>query len=138
MALTAAAALVAAPGCVTDGGPFTTPIGDTGVFYAEVEPVLTARCANPACHGSDDRPFELYAVGWHRADPEQDWRAEPLTPEERGQNLDRASGFRLWPGLLWRKPLAVSAGGADHEGGVVFADAHEADVRTLRQWSEAP
>ncbi len=125
-------------GClpVTDGAPL--PLGDQARFVSEAQPVL-AGCANPACHGSADRPLEVYAVHLHRMDPADTWRDLPLTPEELFWNQVRASAF-LWDlaaaeeSPLLRKPLAPAAGGTEHVGGVRFEDTSDAEYRALAAW----
>lgn len=117
----AAVALVAAlaacdPG---DGGP-AVPDADPVVFEREVYPILLADCGFVACHGDSSRFFAVYGPGRTRLDPETE-PYDPPTPAELALSFTRArsalagpEGVRRAP--LLAKPLAVSAGGAGHEG----------------------
>ena len=128
-------------GCVV--GPGTgapLPLGDPQVFAEEVQPVLAAGCANPSCHGSADRPLELYAPFMHRLDAERVHLDEPLTETELELNRRRSAALLQDcedPDLsvLLTKPLAPDAGGCEHEGGVIFEDAWEQDYEALRGWA---
>ncbi|MDP2305678.1 MAG: hypothetical protein Q8P18_06595 [Pseudomonadota bacterium] len=116
--------------CVDDPGAAALPAVDTGAFYAEVEPILGARCGNPACHGSAARPFEVYAVHLHRADPDATWSDAPLTAAEHARDLARARSFL--PDALLRKPIDA----VDHGGGAVWEDTGEAEWQAIRDWAE--
>jgi hypothetical protein len=115
--------------CVEEPAPLPLPEGDPALFAARAEPVLEARCADPGCHARRERPFALYAPGRHRADPARLYLDEPLTAEELAANRRAVDAFALAPlaageplaaCLVVRKPLAVAAGGAGHEGGEIF------------------
>lgn len=122
--------------CVEGPGEAALVPVDTGAFFAEVEPVLVERCANPSCHGTAERPLEVYAVHRNRMDPDDVWLDGGLTAEERAANLARARGF-VGPTLeLARKSLDPDAGGMRHGGGAIYADATDAEYATLRDWAE--
>lgn len=131
--------LVALLGCVGNA-PREAPALDPEVFAARVQPVLAARCASPACHGSDRRRLRVYAPGFFRADPARVHRDEPLSPEELRANERSAAAFALdvapEESLLVTKPL----GRVPHLGGRVFA-APDDDCDALIAWlrtAEAP
>ena len=126
--------------CVTGTGEEPPLPADSAMFYERVEPVLALRCANPSCHGSAERPLQVYAVHRHRADPAHIWLDAPLTAAEHAANFDRARAWRTPDpdaSLLVRKPLDPEVGGASHAGGVQFADREEPDWRALYDWVEA-
>ncbi len=129
-------------GCVTDpGAEATLPEGDADVFAAEVQPILAARCANPACHGAAERPLEVYAPGLHRLDPADLYLEVPLDSDELDLNrlAAEASLFGYAAAAespLLTKPLATTAGGSEHSGGVQWADPTEAEYLTLLEWAD--
>ncbi len=125
-------------GCV--GGPGETELPERALerFTAEVQPVLAEACANPTCHGHEDRPLRIYAPMRHRLRPEEVLADTPLDTDELQLNYDRVLGFLddADPGrsMLLLKPLAPDAGGAEHEGGEVFADETDRGYAALRAW----
>lgn len=122
--------LVALGACAVDPpAPVPMPDGDLAVFAAEAQPVLDRACADPGCHGNAERPLALYSPGRRRADPVRTFLDEPLDDAELLANARAVAAFALDPMLdgapldeclVLRKPLAVAAGGAGHEGGAVF------------------
>ncbi len=110
---------------------------DRDYFRCDVEPVLEARCAFPACHGSARRPLSLFAVGRMRDGVTWDRPKAPLTATELAENFRVASGFGE---LLVQKPLDVAAGGYFHRGaqlyGVrdVFRDQTDAGYQLIANW----
>lgn len=126
--------------CVTGPGSIELPEADTAEFYATVEPELGASCANPSCHGSVDRPFEVYAVHYHRADPDDTYVDAELSEEEHQLNFDRARAF-LAPSdpaqsLLLLKPLDPAEGGLVHgEELVVYLDRSDPGWIALADWA---
>lgn len=126
--------------CVEGPGP---GIGVTHVDYEryvdEVQPIFAEHCANPSCHGTEDRPLEVYAVHRHRLDPDDVFLDAPLTSQELRLGFERTRAL-LVPGesasaaLLVRKPLPESYGGAPHAGGVQFGDTWSEDYLTLWAW----
>jgi hypothetical protein len=122
--------------CVDGPGVADLAPVDTGAFYAEAEPVLAASCANPSCHGTPERPLQVYAQYLHRADPALLWSDMELTAEEHAANLARSRGMAA-DGSLWRKPLAPERGGMRHEGGWRWSDTGDPSWRDLRRWAVA-
>ena len=123
-------------GCVAGPGDEPLPPVDTGAFYAEVEPILGDRCSNPACHGTAERPLQVYAENRHRMDTGAFWLDAPLTPDEHAANLARARGFTGDPWLIARKALDPAVGGMTHVGGAVWMDPEDVEYVTLRAWAE--
>ena len=112
---------------------------DFSRFIDEVQPALAYGCASPSCHGSADRPLQLYAVHQHRLNPDDVWADAPLTNAELYLNFHRACGFLLdleRPAdcELVRKPLAIAAGGQRHGGGDQFNDTDNPDYRAILDW----
>ncbi len=129
-------------GCVEGPGLSDLPRGDAQAFADEVQPILGPGCANPACHGSEQRPLELYATGLHRADPADLYSDAPLHDLELERNQRAAEA--MLAGLeaaadspLLTKPLSPDHGGSEHRGGVQFVDPSELDYLTLLDWAEA-
>ena len=66
---------------------------DYDLFVARVQPVLTSRCSQGECHGSEARPFRVYATGELRA---PDAQAHPeLTEDELWLNYLDALAFAI-------------------------------------------
>lgn len=119
--------------------PSTTSVvdADYDVFVEQVQPVLEPRCSTPACHGNASRPLELYAVGWHRADPDDDFLEGQLDEDELVANFDRVSAFLARPAadsLLLTKPLAEDAGGTPHVV-TIYEDTGEPEYEALLDWA---
>jgi hypothetical protein len=113
-------------GCVASGldAPAPATSLDREYFRCNVQPVLAARCAFPACHGTRVRPLALYAPGRERYQVGWDRPTEPITQFELDANFGIAGGFTTTtstgePWLL-AKPLATSAGGYYHRGADLF------------------
>lgn len=128
-------------GCLLEVGEAPLPQGDPAAFEAEVQPVLAARCANPACHGSADRPLRVFAPELHRLDPARTHLREPLTDEELLRNAEATAAMLVdfldaEDSPLLTKPLAEEAGGSAHVGGAQFDDPYEADYQAIRRWSQ--
>ncbi len=127
-------------GCIDDLELQTVMLtADAERFAAEVQPILAQRCANPSCHGSADRPLELFAVHQHRLDPTDVYRDDPLTEQELSANFTRSCGFmidldRAMDCLLVRKPLARGAGGMGHAGGVQYSGLDEPELQVVIHW----
>ena len=134
-----------AAACIDAVPPAAPPSPSRGAFESDVYPILARDCAFPACHGSPDRFFRVYAPGRTRlsADTEIDALATPeeidLAWERTRSMLASASS----PGESWlvRKPLALSAGGAPHmgldeHGRDVYADREDPRWRTLYAWAQ--
>jgi hypothetical protein len=94
---------------------------DSDYFRCEVEPVLVKRCAFGACHGSERRPFRIYAPSRLRVGAAN---TASLTEDEHQANFDMARGFASdvdGEPLLELKPLSTEAGGYFHRGAEIFA-----------------
>lgn len=113
---------------------------DVEAFAAEVQGYVAPRCATLDCHGDEGRPLRLYGeVGLRQfADGVVD-RDAPLTTAELEENA--LSAANVDPGaptvdahLLLLKPLAESAGGAQHEGEEIWADRDDPGYLCLRAW----
>jgi hypothetical protein len=136
-----------ASGCATEGldAPAEPTALDPSTFRCRVEPVLLARCAFFACHGSALRPFRVYAPERLRLDVPAELRLLPLTEAEEQANYDMALGFAdpaTGAQQLLTKPLAVEAGGAYHGGALlyggedVFSDRADPGYVLLAEWIE--
>jgi hypothetical protein len=115
--------------------------GSVAAFVEQAQPVLTARCASPSCHGNDERPLSLYAVHNHRLDPADRYVDTPLRDDEVRHNFLQAAVFVDEAGeasqcQLLTKALAAGASGARHAHVEVFTDSSEYDYRRLRAWVE--
>jgi hypothetical protein len=117
---------------------------DRDYFRCQVEPVLVARCAFFACHGSNRRPLRLFAVQKLRLATPWDERDAPLSDAEHAANYDMARGFAGGPGperpQLLDKPLDVEAGGLYHRGKTlygeedVFTSEDDPGYRIVSEW----
>lgn len=138
--------LVLFAACVQSGldEPFSPAELDHELFRCEVEPVLVARCAFFACHGSNRRPLRLFAVQKLRLSTPWKDQETPLTEDEHAANYDRARGFAGGPGAepaqLSEKPLDVEAGGLFHRGKTlyggedVFSSRDDPGYRIVSDW----
>ena len=125
-------------GCVDGPGIGDELPGDYRAFEEDVQPILNG-CANPSCHGTSERPLELYSVRQHRLDPEEIYLETPLSDRELWLNFIRSCGFLMDLEApedceLLRKPLSVEAGGVEHGGGVQFGDLENPDYALLLDW----
>jgi hypothetical protein len=108
-------------GCASDDLTAARPVPalDVPFFRCQVQPVLVARCAFLACHGSGTRYLRVYAPNRLRENVPPAMRNQPLTSAEEAANLASASGFvgdeshEAW---LLAKPLDQNAGGLFHRG----------------------
>jgi hypothetical protein len=116
--------------CTTvENGPIPDPTTglDETAFRAKVEPILVKQCSYNACHGNTGSALRIYAPGTLRqlAYPTIDETMAPLTAEEEHANFVNAAAFSATAPIvddnwLLRKPLASSAGGFEHKGGVIY------------------
>jgi hypothetical protein len=138
-------AAVSAAACAQDGLDAAGSLAplDEPYFRCEVQPVLAARCAFFACHGSATRPFRIYARNRLRFDVSPVERETPLTPGELVFNFESARAFAgddRRPALLILKPLEEDDGGYLHVGatlygrGDVFATPDDPGYRRLAAW----
>jgi hypothetical protein len=112
--------------CAVENPPAPATSLDVDYFRCNVQPVLAARCAFPACHGSARRPLSIYAPGRMRFEVGWDRPTEAITQPELDSNYAIASGFTTTtatgqPWLL-AKPLAPAAGGYYHRASDLFGD----------------
>jgi hypothetical protein len=137
--------LIVLAGCATELQQPASPIAlDRESFRCDVQPVLAARCAFPACHGSARRPLSLYAPGRMRYAVGWDRPTEPLSERELDDNFRMASGFATAgaTGEAWllAKPLDTRAGGYFHRGstlygaGDVFLTEDDRGYQALASW----
>jgi hypothetical protein len=137
---------IALAGCVASGldAPAPATTLDRDYFRCNVQPVLGARCAFSACHGTQRRPFTIYAPGRERYQVGWDQPTAPITPYELEANFGIASGFTTTSatGEAWLlvKPLATRAGGYYHRGADlygsenVFVTADDPGYQLLASW----
>lgn len=132
-------------GCVEEGvdvGVGSARLGlDVEYFSCAVHPVLVSRCAFPACHGNEDRPFKLYWGAGMRLDP--DLYNQPTSDEERAANHEAALAFAgdspddSW---LLLKPLDWNQGGYYHRGAWmygtwdVFSSTSDPGYQAIESW----
>ena len=132
-------------GCVSNlEAPAPATTLDRDGFRCNVQPVLAARCAFPACHGDAQRPLAIYAVGRMRYAVGWDRPTAPITDAELAANFAVATGFATTTatGQAWllAKPLATEAGGYFHRGaelygeGDVFASTDDRGYQLLARW----
>jgi hypothetical protein len=117
-------AVSALAACAVENPPAAQASLDREYFRCNVQPVLAARCAFPACHATRTRPLAIYAPGRERYQIGWDRPTEPITEAELEANLRVASGFASTtatgePWLLV-KPLATAAGGYYHRGADLY------------------
>ncbi len=93
-------------------------------FVEDVQPILKERCAGSSCHGT---PLaDLYLTCGSDARPLR-WKYEVAV-----RHLDPVATSSE----LLRRPLAVRAGGAFHEGGDVIRDVEDKDYKTIQAWAQ--
>ncbi len=112
------AALLVLGACAQQGidEPADLPDLDPNYFRCLVQPVLAARCSFMACHGNQERPFQIYAEQRYRLGIDWIDYETPLTEEELEANFQLARGFTQPINLMALKPLDTSAGGRFHRG----------------------
>ena len=125
--------------CVEEAPPDYLVDGDYEGFVEKVQPIFEERCGNSLCHGTPDRPLEIYSSRQHRADPEDVFLDEEVSEAELEKNYLRALSFIAVDGEamdceLVRKPLDPDAGGVEHEGGVQFGDVNNREYSLLVDW----
>jgi hypothetical protein len=106
--------------------------------------MLLRNCAFSACHGDEQRFFQVYGPGRTRLDPKA-MSSDPATTLEVQRSYDRARSMLLTSSdvrdsLLLRKPLEMSQGGQGHKGvdaagRNVFASKRDPDYLLLEQWA---
>ena len=130
--------------CVELPPPEAVPAPDLATFAADVQPVLDARCATPSCHGRPERPLTVFSPRRYRRDPARRFLDEPLAADELAANAASVASFGFTIGsdgledsLVLRKPLALAAGGARHQGGEIFVSRADREYRALYRWMSA-
>lgn len=96
---------------------------DFKTFQSKVNPVLGKSCAASNCHGSASNSLHLTCGE---------------TPQQERWNYFATQDYvSSEPPLseIVRRPLAASAGGTFHEGGVVFASSGDAQYQALLDWA---
>lgn len=140
----AALAVVVLAGCDAPESTLEIPLADPQEFEAEVYPILLTDCGFPACHGSADRFFAIYGPGRTRLSPDT-LPFDPATADELALSWTRARSMLISPdgvarAPLLRKPLAVDAGGAAHQGDdawgtPIYADKSDPRWQALFFWA---
>jgi hypothetical protein len=145
VSLAAAAAAVALLACVDQGRVPLEPLDDDR-YAADVQPYVAVACGTLDCHGDPGRPLRLYSeLGLREGDAfrpralSEALAPEPLSAQELAANV---LAFRAVAGahraggeeLALSKPLARSAGGAEHVGGDIFDSTDAPGHRCLRAW----
>ncbi len=130
--------------CGYEPSELEIPDADLEVFASEVYPILLADCGFTTCHGDGKRSFAIYGPGRTRLVPDTDAYAE-LTADELALSFARARSMLISPdgprrAPLLRKPLAVQAGGAEHEGDdpwgePIYASKSDPRWQTLFFWA---
>lgn len=129
---------------VDAGAPQRITRGDAELYAGYVQPYVEANCASLDCHGVPGRPLRLYSELGLRREPAL--RATPVAagsepaPITREELDDNQLAFAAIAAgtepptaqLALRKPLALSAGGFSHEGGVHWPTREDAGYQCLR------
>lgn len=135
--------VTAAIGCVDESTALTLATPDRVRFDQEVYPVLLRDCGFHACHGSTERFFQVFGPGRGRLDVATTKPLDAATDAERLHSYERARSMldvkAPESSLLLRKPLAVAAGGAGHEGADelgrnVYQSKTELGYAALERW----
>jgi hypothetical protein len=120
---------------------------DRCFFDRRVQPILSRSCAFPACHGSSDRYYRLYARNRLRINTEATLLGATMTEKERKANFEATLAVvdvdRKDASLLLTKPMDVAEptgqfhrGKTLYGGGDVFLSQDERDFKVLKQWIE--
>ena len=148
LVLTLALLIFLSGGCADDSGYNTARIPpdlDYEYYVEKVQPIMETRCAFYACHGSQERSFQIYQEARMRQNPEAGLieATLPLTDSELERNFRQAAGLIFGHrdrenSLLFSKPLESGTrhGGATLFGGPdVFLSREDPDYQTLLQWA---
>jgi hypothetical protein len=143
-ALVAFGALLLVACSSVQGEPIEIPAPDMHAFELDVYPVMLRDCGFVGCHGDPYRFFRVFGPGRTRLLADT-LPYDPATQEEIRQTYDRArsmlsAGTEVYESLLLRKPLAKSAGGAEHQGSDQFGHnvyqvTSEPAYQTLLRWA---
>ncbi|HEX7480590.1 MAG TPA: hypothetical protein VF331_22510 [Polyangiales bacterium] len=119
---------------------------DATLLATHVQPYLDIACASLDCHGAGDRPLRLYSELGRRADNSlrtqpvsNQHDPQPLTAAELEANRQAFAAIELADStpdrhLALLKPLAASAGGMHHVGGVHYQSKTDPAYLCLRGW----
>lgn len=111
--------------------PLPTP--DRAGFELEAAPLLSRRCGDVACHGTERHAFALYAVGRRRLRAADTFSAKPLVTEELDANYLATLGF-LDATTPLKTTLLRKALGLGHGGGAVFAHPSDPECLAVLRW----
>ncbi len=135
--------LVATSGCLDPDDPLPVVERDREAFRCDVYPVLLRDCGFPACHGTEDRFFQVFGPGRTRLDGvgifgDATDREIDVSLERTRSMLDTAPPFEQ--SLLLRKPLDPTNGGAGHFGvdplgRDVYASEEDPGYQALARWA---
>jgi len=113
---------------------------DEPTFRCTVEPIFLKQCSYLGCHGRQDMPFRVYAVGALRIMGGQTsaGRAQPLTDAEHHANFLSAQGQSFHTpstsNQLVLKCLPAEDGGYAHVGGAIWSGRDDPRVQDLLSW----
>lgn len=107
-------------GCADATAELALANPDRAAFDMNVYPILVRDCGFHECHGSSERFFQVFGPGHGRITPELVQPLDPTTAQEMEISYQRALSMidtaAPESSPLLRKPLAVDAGGAGHQG----------------------
>lgn len=133
-ALATSALLWSVAGCVVESSDSPLSEPSRATFAETVGEVLEERCGSSNCHGSERRPFALYAGLQRRMPPTPTFDKSLLSEEEVLSNYEATLGFlddeEPTETTLIRKGL----GQLGHGGGIVFEHRSDPQCRALRAW----
>jgi hypothetical protein len=133
------AGMVATLGCFTGAPPFV-PGPDFEQFRTEIYPLLLRDCGFNACHGNEDRYYQVFGPGRMRIDEEMDLFLPP-TEEEIEVSYERARAMLLTrddvlDSPLLRKPVEGGGhAGLDGQGRNVYAGRNDPEFLVLLEWA---
>jgi hypothetical protein len=120
-------------GCAVDNPATQVGALDREYFRCNVQPVIAARCAFPACHGTRVRPFAIFAPGRERLRVMWDRPSEPVTQDELDANFKLVTGFTTLDAT--GEPGGYYHRGADLYGAEdVFMTKDDAGYQLLEKW----
>lgn len=102
-------------------------------FELEAAPLLSKRCGDVACHGTERHAFALYAVGRRRLRAADTFSARPLATAELDANYLATLGF-LDAAKATETTLLRKALGKAHGGGAVFAHPSDPECLAVLRW----
>jgi hypothetical protein len=117
------------------------PAPDYDEFALSVYPLLLRDCGFNACHGTDERFFQVFGPGRRRLSPASEL-FDGATEEEIEVSYQRARAMLLNDGdvrdsPLLRKPVEGGGhAGLDAEGRNVYDGRNHPDFAVLARWAE--